>query len=295
MQDMHQGYLTANGLSFHYLDWEGEGPDLIMVHPTGFVANIWQPFAELLKDRFHVVAFDARGHGDSDKPSDDYGWPSFAEDLRAFIAAAGLQMPVAVGHSAGATAIIVVEAQHPGSFRSAVLMEPILFYGPPRRDFSLEGNPMAAGTLKRRAVWPDRATVYESYSSRPPFQNWDPELLRLYIEHGFGTLPDGSVHLKCPPRTEALMYLWGPSPLPAAEFVARLRCPALLINGEQSTAFTPEDARRTGELLPNCCQLTLPGGHFAPFEHPRQAGEAIDAFLSEQLDSDQLGAGAGPT
>jgi pimeloyl-ACP methyl ester carboxylesterase len=279
---MQEHFINANGLRFHYLDWRGEGPDLLFVHPTGFVADIWRPLAERLKTHYRVVALDTRGHGESDKPAEDYGWPSFARDLESFIAAVGLSNPIGIGHSAGATAIAVCEATRPGSFRRAVLMEPILFYGPARTRFTLESNPMAAGTMKRRANWPSKQAVLASYSSRPPFQAWDGEILRQYVEHGFAEQPDGSVQLKCPPEAEARMYLWGPYELPTAELMPRITCPVLLIRGAESTALSAEAARRTQALLPDSQLVTMPGTHFAPFEHPRRAEEEILRFLSEK-------------
>ena len=278
---MHERFVTANGLRFHYLDWGGDGPDLILVHPTGFVAAIWQPLAERLQERFRVVAVDTRGHGDTEKPREDYGWPSFARDLEAFVDEARLVHPIGIGHSAGATAIAVAEASQPGTFRRAVLMEPILFYGPARSRFTLEANPMAAGALKRRTGWPSRQAVFDSYRSRPPFQAWDPEILRLYVQDGFAALPDGSVQLKCPPEAEARMYLWGPYELPTAELIPRVTCPVLLIRGAESTAFSARAAARTAALLPDSRLVTMPGTHFAPFEHPRRAEAEILAFLAQ--------------
>lgn len=280
---MKEQFLTANGLRFHYLDWGGEGSDVVLVHPTGFHAHIWQPLAERLRNHFHVVALDTRGHGDSDKPAEDYGWPSFARDLEAFIDAAGLVRPIGIGHSAGATAIAVVEATHPGTFQAAVLMEPILFYGPPRGHYTLEENPMAAGTLKRRRVWPSRQAIYDSYRSRPPFQTWNDELLHLYVEHGVADRADGSVELKCPPEAEARMYLWGPYELPTSELIPAIRCPVLLIRGAESTALSAEAAERTAALLPDCHLVTMAGTHFAPFEHPSEIEERIIRFLGPQV------------
>ena len=276
---MQERYLTANGLRFHYLDWEGSGPDVIMVHPTGFVANVWQPLAERLCDRYHVVALDTRGHGDSDKPATDYGAGRLIEDLRAFIEAAGLDRPIGIGHSAGATTIAAVEAERPGTFRRAVLMEPVLVYVPREQWRTREAIPIAERTLKRRAVWPSREAAYESYRSRPPFQSWDDAILRLYVEHGFADRPDGAVELKCRPELEAQMYQKGAAELPAAELIPQVRSVVLLIRGEESTVFSAADAERTVALLPDCRLVVFPGGHFAPFEHPRRTEAEVLGFL----------------
>ena len=63
-------YIKANGINHHYLDWGNpENPPLLMLHATGLCAHAWQPIARELAGDFHVMAFDQRGHGDTD-PSD---------------------------------------------------------------------------------------------------------------------------------------------------------------------------------------------------------------------------------
>lgn len=275
-------FLSANGLRFHYLDWDGDGPDLLLVHPTGFVANIWQPLAERVRGRFHAVALDTRGHGDTDKPATEYGIDRLAADLQAFIEAAELDRPVGIGHSAGATTIAALEAGRPGTFRCAVFLDPVLSFDPTAPPRTPGNDVLAVSTLKRRAIWPSRQEVYDSYRSRPPFETWDDQILRLYVEHGFADRPDGSVELKCSPETESLMYVKGSHGWPADQMMPHVRCPVLLVRGEESEVLSAADAERTASLLADCRLVAIPGGHFAPFEHPRLAEDEVLRFLSER-------------
>ncbi|MCP6769625.1 alpha/beta hydrolase, partial [Klebsiella pneumoniae] len=80
-----------------------------------------------LSSRFHCLAYDTRGHGDSDKPA-VYGWPDFADDLEALMDALGLRGALGVEHSAGATSITIVGARRPELFARAALLDPILFF-----------------------------------------------------------------------------------------------------------------------------------------------------------------------
>jgi pimeloyl-ACP methyl ester carboxylesterase len=277
---MRESFVRANGIRLRYLDWEGNGPDLVLLHPTGFVADVWTPLAQRLRSRFHVVAPDSRGHGDSDKPP-EYNIQLLAEDLRSFIAETRLDKPIGVGHSAGATTIAKLESDHPGTFRAAVLIDPILNYSPSPEALTTETSALAASTLKRRSVWPGRAAALDSYSSRPPFRAWNETSLREYVRHGFADRPDGSVELKCAPEAESRMYLSGPQTVNAGEVVPRLRCPVLLLRGQDSPALGQATFDRTVALLPNCSSGVIPGGHFAPFEQVQLAGDEIIRFLTE--------------
>jgi pimeloyl-ACP methyl ester carboxylesterase len=289
---MQERFVQANGIRFRYLDWESEGPDLLLLHPTGFVADIWLPLAQRLCSRYHVVAPDVRGHGDSEKPA-EYTMALLAQDLAAFVIATGLAAPIGVGHSAGATTMAVLEAERPGTFRAAVLMEPVLNYDRKPETFGTELSELAANTLKRRSVWPGRAAALDSYSSRPPFGTWNETALREYVMHAFADRPDGTVELKCSPESESRMYMNGPQTVDAGEVIPKVGCPVLLIRGEDSPALSQSRFERTAGLLPNCRTATIPGGHFAPFEQMQLAGDEIVAFLNEIGVDPQAVAGGG--
>src|SRR5581483_5913731 len=89
-------------------------PALVCAHATGFCGAVWQPIAEAFRDRFRVIAFDERGHGDSDKPADAYAWSDFVRDLAGLLDALALRDVVAVGHSMGGAAVAGVAADFPG-------------------------------------------------------------------------------------------------------------------------------------------------------------------------------------
>ena len=58
-------------LKLNYLDWGGRGkPPLVLVHGGRDHARSWDWTAEALREDYHVIAMDHRGHGDSDWVSD---------------------------------------------------------------------------------------------------------------------------------------------------------------------------------------------------------------------------------
>ncbi len=272
------GFVTVNGVRLHYVDWGGDGPSALLLHPTGFHAHIWEPYVRRLQPRFHCYAFDARGHGDSDKPG-AYGWPDFQSDLIGFMHELGLRAVLGIGHSAGGTMISLAAADEPELIDRAVLIDPILFFEDTPQP-SAGDNGLAVGARKRRMNWPTRAAILESYGSRPPFSAWQREFLDDYVNFGVRDEPDDTVTLKCSGEDEAEMYRWGPRRLPSELVLPRVRCPVLLVAGAKSDAFPAEKAERAASLLPNNERLTVPGtGHFAPFEQPAMVMDAIDRFI----------------
>jgi pimeloyl-ACP methyl ester carboxylesterase len=262
------------------MDWGGSGRPCLLVHPTGFVGQLWKPYIGRLASRFHCFTTDRRGHGLSGKPETGYDWLSMSDDLAAVLEAYGVSGALGIGHSAGATDIAITAARRPGSFSQLVLLDPIIFdEAPPLGEDGIPDNPMARGTLKRRAIWTSRDEVRSSYSSRAPFASWAPGFLEPYVQHGFLDCEDGSVELACPPAIEARLYgqtqefgIW--------ELLATVAAESLLLAGDRSDAFPSDKFRRASETLPNCTAVMLPeAGHFFPFEQPERVWELMDAFL----------------
>ena len=85
--------------------WGDPGkPPALLLHGTGFVAEVWDDVARELAIDYTVYALDRRGHGDSHKPeADRYHFLDFADDVCRVIEALDLTDIYGIGHSAGAT------------------------------------------------------------------------------------------------------------------------------------------------------------------------------------------------
>ena len=109
--------------------WEGEGgvklagdvwgdpsgPLVILQHGGGQTRHAWKGTGETLGAAgYYAVAFDARGHGDSDwAPDGQYGQDLMVADLQHVVAALGGRRPVLVGASmGGGTSLVAVGEDH---------------------------------------------------------------------------------------------------------------------------------------------------------------------------------------
>ena len=91
------------GAEIAMLQWGESGrPPALLVHGTGFVADVWDEVARDLASTYTVYALDRRGHGASHKPG-SYHFADYAEDVCRVIEALGLRDVYGIGHSAGAT------------------------------------------------------------------------------------------------------------------------------------------------------------------------------------------------
>ena len=268
-----------NDVRLHVVEWGESGPAIVFHHATGFHARVYDEIARQLAPRFRIVALDARGHGDSDKPIDGYRWQTFVADLAAVVEALELRGAVGVGHSLGGTTIAGVAASVPDLFTRAVLLDPIFV---PRqfRNPTRASNPMAEAARRRRATWPSFESVMESYGSRPPFETWRDEALRGYVEHGFEPTDDGQIRLKCRPEIEAQVFSMA-TDFTGSDLLAKVRVPTLLVRGERSDAFSARDAEEAVAHLAMGEVAVVPArGHLFPMEEPERVADLIERFAT---------------
>lgn len=264
-------------------DLGGTGPTLIFAHATGFHGRVWEPLAAALADRFHCLAIDFSGHGDTPLPTpseEGVDWRIFGADVESVLDQLVGDGPVfGVGHSMGGAALVLAEQARPGSFASLYLFEPIVF---PRRDLSVDPatHPLAVGALRRREVFESRDVAYDNYASKPPLSSLHPDALRAYVDHGFADLPDGTVRLKCRGADESAIYASSTSH-DAFDHLELVRCPVTVAGGADGGA-PALNVPGVAEALPVGMFDDVPiVGHFGPLEDPEGMAERIAAAFAE--------------
>lgn len=257
---------SSGGVHLATYDLGGEGPDLLMVHATGFCAGVWSPIAERLTDT-RLAALDVRGHGRSSVPEGGMAWEGTADDVLATVDALGLSDVFGVGHSMGGASLVLAEQARPGTFRGLWLFEPIIFPDELRMPTD-EENPLSAGARRRRAVFDSPGAAVQNFASKPPFDALDPAALAAYVEYGFDMLPDGSVTLRCRPDVEAQTYTMG-AHHHAMEHLGELGCPVTVVRGRVDVPGPAALAGLISERLPHGRLEEHPElGHFGPLEAP---------------------------
>src|SRR6201988_355477 len=107
-------FTEVQGIKLHYLEWGETGkPDLLLVHGWPSFASSWSTVAEYFCDRFHIIAPDLRGHGESDKPRTGYRLRDFTEDICGLIENLGLKKPAYVGPSWGGSIGTMLASDRP--------------------------------------------------------------------------------------------------------------------------------------------------------------------------------------
>lgn len=118
----HQIDLPSVQLS--YLEWHPGGEPLLLLHGLADHGMVWSKLAEESSDRFHCVAPDLRGHGDSGKPPSGYSCQDIVADLEALMQHLGWSSAHVVSHSWSSKLALTWATAKPDRFRSLVLVDP---------------------------------------------------------------------------------------------------------------------------------------------------------------------------
>jgi pimeloyl-ACP methyl ester carboxylesterase len=272
---------SSDGVTVAVHDLGGTGPPLLLCHATGFHGRVWAPVAARLADRFHCLAPDLRGHGDTTAPArGDLAWSGFADDVLAVVDALGLAGCVAAGHSKGGAALLLAEQRRPGTFAALYCYEPVAFPADAREGMPDGDNPLSAAALRRRTTFASSDAAVANYAAKPPLDVFTDEALRAYVEHGFAPDATGDgIELKCRPEVEAQVYRMGPNH-DAFDRLGEVRCPVTVAMGRPAPFEPSSVAVAIVEALPHGHLSPHPElGHFGPMQDP----DAIAADIAEAL------------
>ena len=271
---------TPGGREIAFERWSVDsGTATLFVHGTGFCKELWRPVAAEVRPGAPVlagVAMDQMGHGDSTVLEPPHPWRELGADTAA-VAHAVLDAPrIGVGHSSGGAALCIAELAEPGTFAGLILIEPIVVPGPVRR---AEDLPIAIGAVRRRPSFSDRAEAAANFGEREPFSLWRPDVLDLYLDHGFRD-EDGRRELKCRPQTEAEVFFEGLNH-DTWDRLDEITCPVVVLAGEGSeTHGAALVAALTARFVDATSSIVSGATHSLPMERPDVVAGAAQAMAS---------------
>lgn len=281
--DWTSRYVSANGIRHHYLEWgDPSDPPLLMLHATGLCAWPWKPIARRLAEHYRVMAFDQRGHGDTDCSDKGYRFEFAGEDLAAIVEEMDLASPRVVGHSSGGLAAIIASNLLPGRLNRVVLVETRVSNDAPTAP-SQDLARRAERTRMKRSVWESREAMFDAYRTRAAFKDWEDEPYSEFIRGGTRLLPDGRAELKCHPDTEATFYGMRDD-FPVADYLSDLAGDWLLLLADYpgSQRLADPGVEQFRKLVPGSVVKPMnKGSHFLPMEYPDDVLKAINSWFGD--------------
>jgi pimeloyl-ACP methyl ester carboxylesterase len=267
-------FITVNGVRIAYADTGGTGIPLVLVHGSWGSHHNWGPVVPGLADHFRVVAYDRRGHSDSERPPGQGHFSEDVADLGALIEGLHLGPAWVVGNSSGAVITLQFAAARPDLLRGIIVHEPPLF------DILGEGSAEAlamgeveAGPLAevgRRIAAGDDAGAAEHFVDQVALGpgSWAalPAAMRAMMTGNAPTFLDELNDPECSAVDETRL--------------AAYDGPVLITAGGQSPPIYQPVERRIAQLLPQAERTTYAGaGHIPHVTHAEEYVTEVVGFI----------------
>jgi len=265
----------------HFLHYPSDGPDLLLLHATGFLSWLWHPIASRLCSRFNIIAPDFYGYRKSDPHKGGLGWDILAHDVYRLCESLGLKNPSMAGHSMGGAVAVLCSTLQDLNPERLLLIEPIFL---PEIAYTalrtIQQHPLASKAIKRKNFWEDRDELLSYIKSRNLFATWDEEMIELYITHGFTEAENGSLKLVCSPSEEASLFM-GSTALNPWPLLSEIKCPVLVLEGEKTGNRSFVDINRAMTLFKQGEYFEVKNaGHLIPMEQPDTVYSLMNRFFT---------------
>ena len=263
-------FVTVNGLRIHYVEWgSAERPPLILIHGLDRVARTFDHVAPHFTSRFRVIAYDMRGHGDSDwDPQARYVVEDHVADLEGLVQQLGLRGITLWGNSTGGRVAQVFAGRHP-DLVARVIAEDV---GPERPQQISDGYARRVKVEEQGWASEDEliAALLEGAGAAEA-------VVRPYVRYGTKRRADGRVVWKRDPNLVkgfVATDLWS--------HVRAIRAPILYVLGGRSRIVPPATQDELRKILPRVEIVTIPDtGHYPSDEKPAEFLAIVDRFLAE--------------
>jgi pimeloyl-ACP methyl ester carboxylesterase len=264
---------SARGIDFRYLEWgDASLPPMVLLHGLTGHAHTWDHMALDLARRFHVLAPDQRGHGDTSH-AESYSTADFVADLEGLVDGWGLDRFALMGLSMGGHNAMAYAAAHPDRVSRLIIIDI-----PPRMDRSRAPNWEVISRLAETGHQPFATFDEAVEAARAGNPTAPEENLRYRTRWNLNTLEDGRFMLKYDPKAPAR---WEPSDLWPQ--LASITVPALLVRGGKTVVLPAEVAQQMLQALPDA-ELAEVGdsGHSVPTDRPEALTRMVLDWLARR-------------
>jgi pimeloyl-ACP methyl ester carboxylesterase len=261
---------------FHYLEWgDRDAPPIVLLHGGHQSAHSWDLVSLHLASRYHVLALDQRGHGDSEWARDvEYTNHTMSLDALAFLDAMGLEKPILIGHSMGGRNSMLLTRANPARLRALVIVD----VGP---EVSDRGRAAIAGFVQENQEFEDLEHFVANVRKYDPYRSR--EHIERTVKYNMLQRADGKYISKCDSNPRRLGVVRGQGPLEniTLDDARAFDLPVLLVRGERSNILAPDAAERFHDALPNGRLVTVRNcGHNVHGQNTVGFISALDEFLA---------------
>jgi 3-oxoadipate enol-lactonase len=254
--------IAVNGTRLHYRN-AGTGEPLVFVHGLGSSGQDWAKQVDAFSDRYRVITFDVRGHGQSDKPDGPYSIPLFAADTAALLRKLEAVPATIVGLSMGGMIAFQLAVDAPDLVRRLVVVNSM-------PEAKLD-------SIRDRWIYWSRRTVSSLLGMRATGQFI---ASRIFPNPAQGTLRQQFIERWAANDKQAyLATIDAIAGWSVEEQLDQITCPTLVVAAADD--YTPVSVKRDYiDRMPNATLEVIEDAHHAaPVERPETFNRVVERFL----------------
>ncbi len=280
-------YFYSQRLKLHYVDWGNpEKPPLLLIHGGRDHARNWDWVAHALRNDYHIIAPDLRGHGDSQwSVGGSYSLVDYTLDVAQLLAALPTFPITIIGHSLGGAIALQYTGTYPERVNKVVAIEglgppPGFIQERPAKD-RMQAWIVEMQSLSRRH--PHRYATRDEAIARMRDANphLAPEKARDLAIHGSYRDEDGTYLWKFDNYVRAASpYLFNQGE--ARELWSQITCPTLLVRGTESWASDPNQDGRASAFRDATVVNIEKAGHWVHHDQLEEFLRVVREFLRDK-------------
>lgn len=254
-----------NDVEIHYeIEGNHKDPWITLSHSLACNLHMWDDQMPMLTQKFRVLRFDTRGHGQSSAPPGDYTLDQMADDVKGLFDGLGITRTHWLGLSMGGMIGQAFALNHPGVFQSLILADTTSRRPPNAKQ--MWGERVAMARAKGMAGVLD-STLTRWFTQ--PYRNARKDVMTRIGEQILSTPVDGFAGA-CAAIAE----------VDTLDRLKEIRCPVLIIVGEEDHGTPPDMARAIHENLPGSEFRVIPSAaHLSNVEQRDIFNQTLMTFL----------------
>ncbi len=271
--------LNLGDIQLSYWEWNQGQEPLLLLHGLANHALVWASLAEYLRDRYHIVAVDMRGHGDSSKPKTGYTFKEAIGDLEALLDHLGWKSTHIVAHSWCGKLAPIWAVKSPHLIRSMVLVDPIFITKMPaamKLIFPILYRVLPS--LKEIEPVPTYEAAENRAKALPLYQGWSQEQQQIF-QNGIEQKPDGTWASKC--TIEARNEIFA-EVMRVPGLTEPIQIPTLFVQPEKGVNRMEWQLKPYKTYLKKLRICQAPGNHWPFIVEPAAFNRIVEEFLAEQ-------------
>ena len=260
--------ITVNDLTVSYND-EGESgaPVIIFIHGFPFNKSMWDKQFKALKENYRVIAYDVRGHGNSDAGKGDFSIELFANDLLSFMDALKIDKAMLCGLSMGGYIALNAVENYPDRFDALILSDTTCVADTPEVK---EKRMKAIDSIKKAGV--------EKYAEE--------SIKNLFVPESLSTKKEeiAAVREMIVNTSKQSLYKTLKAFYERKETCSKLHdinVPVLIVVGKEDKITPPEAAQMMHEKIEDSVlYITEQAAHLSNIENPFDFNNQLEEFFS---------------